>query len=619
MCGIAGILNFSGYDPKQTEVLFDRALRSLLHRGPDAFGISCSGALMLGHTRLAIIDLNERANQPMRSASGNIEIVFNGEAYNFTELRDKFLPEATLQTTSDTEVLVEAWSKKGFNLLSEINGMFALAVADYKKNILTLARDRFGQKPLYYGSINGVFVFASELKFFKHYFGKSRLRLSKLGLARYLTFGYVAGTETIYNGIYKLQPGHFLKVDLKTGNFDLPVAYWDPKDYIEDNGADDYGGDDGLENLLEQAVKRRLIADVPVGALLSGGMDSSLVVALAAKQYAQKLKTFHIYFQEEAYSERRFARSVAECCGTDHVEILVKPVLPDAFEKLISVFDEPFADSSTLLCDIIFNEVSKHLKVVLTGDGGDELFFGYTRYARFQNSFVFDRLPICLLQPLFLAGAKIFQDGRLKERLTKAGFGAKKRYVGMNSFYLEDKLRSLLGVNFSSEIFLPFLNPMQVNYVDVLRNVQLTDILNYLPNDILTKVDRTSMSYSLEVRSPFMDYQLAQWALSMPSTANLREGQGKHLLHKLCMKLFPNDLFKMYRKQGFAVPLKEWFQNDLKEMVMELLLGRNSKTGYLLNPTIIKKLYMEHVKGEIDRSPQLFQLIMLEFWLRENY
>jgi len=561
----------------------------LVHGGPDDEGLYVNEAagLAMGHRRLSIIDLSPTGHQPMTSADGRFTICYNGEVYNYRELKPELESKGfTFRGTSDTEVVLNAFAAWGPSSVKHLVGMFAYAVWDSREQCLHLFRDRMGVKPLYYYNHNGIFIFASELKAL-HAGLKGLLHVDRAALAEFLHYGYIAGSRCIYRHTAKLEPGCRIMV-----NRSLDIEhhrYWDP---VALSGLPLFADDeqaltDRLEELLTDAFLKRLIADVPVGVFLSGGIDSSLVTAVLARHTDTPIRTFTIGFEEKNYDESGWARAVAHHLGTEHTEEIVTPdharaILPQWPE----IYDEPFGDISGIPTTIVSRMTRKHVKVSLSADGGDELFCGYHRYwvmERLQHYLSpFPRgLPRAMGRAIGLIGTDIAADvavahpslrlPAIRDRMRKfqavlanwkgdAG-GA---YPYAVAYWLPDEIRMLTGA---------YADPresLKDRDTTFLTSMMIWDMKNYLPEDILTKVDRATMSVSLEGRDPFLDHRIVEFALRLPMSLKYRRGSMKYILRRLLARYLPEDLFNR-PKQGFAVPIYSWLHDDLMHLVDEYL------------------------------------------------
>ncbi len=644
MCGIAGY-----YAPQDAgyKGVIERMTSRLAHRGPDSAGLwfdeEASG-FALGHRRLSIIDLSEAGHQPMISDSGRYAIVFNGEIYNFRELA-KELEErgARFKGHSDTEVFLAAVEAWGFeSALQKAGGMFAIALWDRREKTLFLARDRIGKKPLYFGNHKGRFFFASELKAL-HEIGEFRPEINRAALAEFLRHNYAPSPLSIYEGIYKLPPGHYaaLPADTLCGAarqefFARIKPFWSAASEARRGLDNPFAGDEraalnALEERIETAVKERMIADVPLGAFLSGGIDSSLVAAMMAKISDKPPKTFSIGYEEMGFNEAPHAKAIAAHIGADHTELILRP--DDALgvlQELPEIYDEPFSDSSQIPTLHVSSLARSKVTVALSGDGGDELFFGYARYMETLGLHrKLARLPGPVKSTLAAMCRAAPQDA-LESVLKKAGLSQKIRADRLSK--IAELLSLETDAQFQEWMLSQWKNPHALVIGaretersfpaydlsgfegDMASILMLHDQLNYLPEDNLVKVDRASMSCALEVRSPLLDYRLIEFAWSLPFSMKYRDGTSKYLLKKLLARHIPQELFER-PKQGFSVPVGEWIRGPLRGWVEELLDEKRLREEGFFHPGPIRKKWEEHLSGARDWHPRLWSVLMFQAWL----
>jgi asparagine synthase (glutamine-hydrolysing) len=616
MCGIAGIVQVAGRG-------VDRALLTAMttaqaHRGPDGDGFVCRGGVGFGHRRLAIIDL-VTGDQPMPNDDESIWIVFNGEIYNYRELRAELEARGTrFRTQSDTEVILRAYEAYGTECVTHLRGMFAFAVLDERARQVFLARDRVGIKPLVYHWDGRRLLFASELKGILQAPDVPR-ELDLEALGEYLGYHYVAAPRTIFRAVRKLPPASTLTVSLD-GGAPRESRYWSLRFSPQPRVTEDEWIE-GLQAQLAQAVRSHMISDVPIGAFLSGGLDSSTVVALMAQASSTPIRTFSIGFAESDFDELAYARQVAARYGTDHYELVVKPSALDVLPKLAWHFDEPFADSSAIPTYYVSKITREHVTVALSGDGGDENFAGYRRYARAQQ--LHERLDHGLLrlaQPLLRLAAGALPVGAPGQAY--AGFlgaGELGRYHRLMTYERSETLRHLLSSDLRGSVGAPgpagFARlAAELGAPDYVSTLQLIDIHTYLPEDILTKVDRASMAVSLESRVPLLDHVLMEYAATIPSSLKLRAGQGKHILKRAMASSLPGDILSR-RKMGFGVPLGDWFRGELRELVRDVLLSQAARERGMFRPEAIARLLDAHDAGRRDYSARLWALVCLELWM----
>ncbi len=623
MCGIAGFVDLWGRKArglKEREAILQRMCRIIRHRGPDDQGMMVQTGVALGMRRLSIIDLVS-GNQPMSGEDGAVTIVFNGEIYNFQEIKPKLESRGhTFHTHSDTEAIVHAYEEFGPDCLKDLRGMFAFAIWDENNPKLFLARDRAGKKPVYYTTTpTGTFVFGSELKSLLEHPEVQR-DLNPEALDAYFTLGYVPDPLSIFSNIHKLPPGHYLT--LTNGQVTVK-QYWD-FEFQPAGSRNEADYLDELRALLDESVRLRLISDVPLGAFLSGGIDSSTVVGLMARHMDQPVKTFSIGFHEDSYNELKYARMTAEKFGTDHHEFFVTPDICQIVDELVWHFDEPFADSSAIPTYMVSKLARDHVTVVLSGDGGDELFAGYTRYAIERKRGGFERLPKPLREGVMRP---------LSQRLPHATWGRNylhnvsldpiSRYLDSVSVFTSLNRRSLYTSDFAGKI-----GPGGYGarlFADLVQNVKTDDEVDrllyldsktYLPGDILTKVDRMSMAVSLEARAPLLDHKLIEFVTTIPSTLKLAGLETKHLLKKAVADLVPAEI--LHRpKQGFGVPIQEWINQQLRSRIRDTLSDTRTRQRGYVDSRYVDVLLDEHERGRRDHSMSLWALVMLELWQRQ--
>lgn len=618
MCGIVGIVTARGNIGTDSLV---RMRDSLRHRGPDDAGEwwSEEDSVGLGHRRLAIIDLSPAGHQPMQDASGELCIVFNGEIYNFADLRRELATKGhAFRSHSDTEVVLIAYREWGTDCLSRLNGMFAFALYDIRQRQLFMARDRAGEKPLFYTLVHGVLRFASELKALMADPNMSP-RIDPEALDCYLAMGFVPGERCILQGVKKLPPAHALVFDLKNGQSRL-WRYWQLPELVSSAAANRTGETalvDELEVLLEDAVRRQLVADVPVGVLLSGGVDSSLVTAMAMRA-SSSVKTFTIRFPGYAkYDETEHARLIARHFGTEHVELEAAESTVDLLPLLARQFDEPMVDSSMIPTYLVSRLIRMHCTVALGGDGGDELFGGYGHY----NRLLWTQQKVgCVPQRLRVLIA------RAADPILPIGFKGRVWLQALETD-LQDSLpliasvldrstrRSLMAEQGVWPLAAEGIREQRIpKTADLLQRATRMDFENYLAEDLLVKVDRASMLNSLEVRAPLLDYRLIEFAYGkVPSHLKATATSRKVLLKKLTARLLPPE-FDQHRKQGFTIPLASWLQSgSWQSFFREVLLGSGN---VLFNHKVVSKLLEGQAKGRAN-SERLFALVMFDLWRRE--
>ena len=619
MCGIAGMVGRAGQAVDAAEVR--RMCQTIVHRGPDDEGIYTRGPAGLGMRRLSIIDLSG-GHQPIHNEDESIWIVFNGEIYNFLELRRELEARGHhFYTHTDTEVIVHLYEETGADCVKKLRGMFALALYDERRKSLLLARDRLGKKPLHYALCDGRLLFGSEIKALLAV-APQLAAISPEGLLQYLYFGYIPDPFTAFQDIHKLPAGCWM--EYSGGEIKLR-QYWDLPAYGSSMPASEEECLEELERRLAEAVRIRLISDVPLGALLSGGVDSSIIVALMARASSSPVKTFSIGFAAQQFNESEFARLVAKRFGTDHHELIVEPNIEETLVFLSRMLEEPFGDSSMLPTYYVCRMARQYVTVALSGDGGDEMFAGYDRYLVAMNRTRFDGLPEWI--------GRLYRD-QIHSRIPSGVYGKnlawnaslapRDRYLDEMSFFPAlHRERELFTTEFlesASQLPQP-LQQFQRYYdeapaKDPLSRLLYLDTKTYLAADILAKVDRMSMASSLEVRVPMLDHEFVEFASSLPIEMKFRNGQGKYLLKKLAEKLgIPSGLLHR-RKQGFQLPLVEWMRNEFKEKFVRVLLEpRTLQRGYF-RPEAVRSLVDEHLRGRRNRSGMLWRILVLELWQR---
>jgi asparagine synthase (glutamine-hydrolysing) len=627
MCGIAGI--FRSDKGSVDASLLARMTDSLAHRGPDERGLFNAPGIGLGHRRLSIIDVSD-GQQPLYNEDRSVVVVFNGEIYNFQELREELLQHGhTFRTHSDTEVIVHGWEQWGRACVERFRGMFAFALWDNNRQQLFLARDRLGIKPLYYGRLqNGDMVFASELKALKQH-PRFATELDPQAVEEYFGYGYIPEPRSIYRNIFKLPPGHTLLLEGGDGRLPPPQAFWDVS-YAQQPEIGDAAAIDAFLQGMDEAVRVRLIAEVPLGAFLSGGVDSSSVVASMAGGGGEPVNTFSIAFGDAEYDESSYAAQVAQLFSTRHTSERVDPDDYSLLDRLAALYDEPFADSSALPTYRVCELAKKHVTVVLSGDGGDELLAGYRRYGlHTQDLLLKARLP-GVVRSLLGGVGRIWPDNALmppalarRQALLSMAQDPVTAYFEINAVIKNDLRARLYSRAFKQE--LDGYSAVEVmrrhaeafDGNDPLSLAQYLDIKTYLPGDILTKVDRASMAHALEVRVPLIDHKLMEWAATLPRHFKQRNGEGKWLLKKSMEAKLPHDI--LYRsKRGFAVPLANWFRGPLKDRVEASLESELLQDTGIFDQRMLRDLWSRHLDGKGDYAQQIWSLLMFESFLRND-
>ncbi|HEY9874069.1 MAG TPA: asparagine synthase (glutamine-hydrolyzing) [Candidatus Obscuribacterales bacterium] len=648
MCGIAGFLDLScQLESDRLQATVVQMANTLIHRGPDDGGtwVDASSGIALGHRRLSIVDLSPQGHQPMLSANGRYAIVFNGEIYNFLELRQTLEHLGhRFRGHSDTEIMLASFSEWGLEqAVKRFNGMFAFALWDTQERVLHLGRDRLGEKPLYYGWVGQTFLFGSELKALKAH-PHFKCEINPDALTLYLRHNCIPAPYSIYQGIYKLPPGCILTVG-STASVCEPVSYWSVKEAAEFGIAQPFIGSETeaiaeLDALLRDAVRLQMIADVPLGAFLSGGIDSSTIVALMQAQSSQPVKTFTIGFYENSYNEAKNASSVAHHLGTEHTELYVTPeeaiaVIP----KLPTLYDEPFADSSQIPTFLVSQLARKHVTVSLSGDGGDELFAGYNRH--FWGRSIWQKIgwmpqglrqaaasTITSLSPQAwnrgFASVDALLPPKLRQRLPGeklhklaeilAVDSPETMYRGLTSHW-KDPESLVLG---ASEPSTTLTNPKAwADLPDFTQRMMYLDTITYLPDDILAKIDRASMGVSLESRIPFLDRRVVEFSWKIPLSMKIRNGQGKWLLRQVLYNYVPKELIER-PKMGFGIPIDNWLRGSLRDWAEALLDENRLRQEGFFNPQPIRQKWTEHLSGDRNWQHYLWDILMFQAWLDES-
>ena len=627
MCGITGFVRpaevgaFDASYAEASRAVLDRMCRAIRHRGPDDQGMMVEREAALGMRRLSIIDL-AGGHQPISGCDEKVSVVFNGEIYNFRELQKELEARGhRFHTHSDTEAIVHAFEEYGERCVEHLRGMFAFAIWDARAHRLFIELDRVGKKPLYYTKTRaGTFVFGSELKSLLEH-PEVEPRTNVEALDAYLSFGYVPEPLSIFDGIHKLPPGHHLT--LEEGRITIK-EYWDfpfeavaaprsEEDYLEE-----------LRALLEEAVRIRLVADVPLGAFLSGGVDSSAVVGLMSRASSRPVKTFSIGFREDSYDELRYARIAAEHFKTDHHEFIVTPDICGIVDELVWHFDEPFADSSAIPTFMVSKLAREHVTVALSGDGGDELFAGYTRYVVDRKRSAFARLPRAVRARMMRPVSERLPHGAWgRNYLYNVSLDALDRYLDSISVFTSlnklslytTEFRRTLGASEGAALDRFRATAAHVRTGEALDALLYLDSKTYLPGDILTKVDRMSMAVSLEARVPLLDHKLIEFVARIPAAMKMQGFQTKHIFKRAVADLVPAKILNR-PKQGFGIPLDKWINDQLRNRIRETLTERRTLERGLVNQSYVNKLLAEHERGRRDHANQLWTLMMLELWHR---
>ncbi|HEY9135479.1 MAG TPA: asparagine synthase (glutamine-hydrolyzing) [Pseudomonadales bacterium] len=647
MCGITGFLLNSPIQAERMQNIARKMADKIIHRGPDDGGewVDASAGIALSHRRLSILDLSPEGHQPMASVSGRYVLVYNGEVYNFAELRKELVEQGSdFRGHSDTEVIlaaIEAWGLEAS--VKRFVGMFAFALWDKKEHCLHLVRDRLGIKPLYYGWVNGIFVFGSELKALK-VFPDFKQAINRNAMALMMRYGYIPTPYSIYEDIYKLAPGHCLSLNAKNIREPITTRYWSAKEVAEAGIAKPFTGSDTeaidqLDTLLREAVGIRMVADVPLGAFLSGGYDSTMVAAQMQAQSSQPVKTFSIGFHEEGYNEAQHAKVIAKHLKTDHTELYVSPedamaVIP----SLATLYDEPFADSSQIPTYLVSKLAREHVTVSLSGDGGDELFGGYNRY--FLGEQIWAKVgPMPKMVRTYMAkGINSLSQNSWNSLFDNLGFLLPAKY----RFRLPgDKLYKLAEVTAaeSTEAFYKSLVSHWKTPTDLVLNshepltaltdsdrqaaisnftqyMMYTDLVSYMPDDILTKVDRASMGVSLEARVPLIDHRLVEFAWRLPQHMKVRNGEGKWILRQVLDRYVPRKIMER-PKMGFGIPIDDWLRGPLRDWAENLLDEQRLKDEGFFNAGLVRQKWLEHLSGKRQWHYHLWDVLMFQAWLEE--
>jgi asparagine synthase (glutamine-hydrolysing) len=624
MCGIVGLVRNDGRPIDEN--LLGRMCTAIQHRGPDDDGFYVNGSVGLGMRRLAIIDLKS-GKQPIHNADRTAWIVFNGEIYNYLELREKLEKLGhVFYTNSDTEAIVHAYDQYGADCPKHLRGMFAFAIWDERTQELFLARDRVGKKPLLYSQVNGQLIFGSEFSALLLHPDISR-EIQPQALDYYLSFMCIPAPLTAYQSIRKLEPGHSLRWKKKNGDIEIQ-RYWRPDFSKKLDITEEEAGERTVE-ILREAVRVRLMSEVPLGAFLSGGIDSSAVVALMSQESSEKVKTFSIGFDEQDFSELHHARRVAEHIGADHHEFIVTPDAVEILPMLVEHYGEPYADSSAVPTYYVARETRKHVTVALNGDGGDESFAGYERYIamgltekyRLLPSFVREsviREMVNLIPTSATKKSKVKSAKRLLEVVSRPKVN---RYMHWMSVFNDETKQPLYSDSFKQQTSEGNATGVlerwfkEANGIGIVDTMLLTDQMTYLPNDLLVKVDIATMAVSLEARSPFLDHHVIEFAAQLPENLKLRRLTSKYLLKKVLRQLLPSENLTR-RKMGFGVPIGHWFRGKMQPFLREVILSEKALRRGMFKPEAVRQLVELHTRAERDYSHQLWTLLMLELWFQ---
>lgn len=621
MCGIVGELRFQG--KSVNTAIIEKMRDRLVHRGPDDKGLFVDKQIGLGFRRLAILDLTAAGHQPMQSDDREITIVFNGEIYNFKERKKELEQKGYFfKSQSDTEVIIALYKEYGMEFMKYLRGMFAIAIWDSKRQRLILVRDRLGKKPLKFYRDNHGIIFASELKAILEH-PRVQKKIDPIAIHHYLTLQYVPAPLTGFIGIEKLPAGHFVVIE---NDKMIIKRYWDLK-FITNNQLTEDEWTEKILNELRTVVRMRLISDVPLGAFLSGGIDSSAIVALMAEYSNQPVKTFSIGFEEDRYNELPYARQIAKLYNTDHTEFIVKPQNVDILPQIAWQYEEPYADSSALPTFLLAQLTRQHVTVALNGDGGDENFGGYERYPIYMLASRLSKWP-SLIRPLMNAIARAargiyptdFTNRSARFSSTLASPPAR-RYLEYLQYFSDEYKTTNYTSDFREQTnnigptWNTFSLLMDNTYTNEPINQALyTDIKTYLPDDLLVKVDIASMAWSLEGRSPLLDHVFMELTATIPATLKVRGWQKKYIFRKALKNIVPDNILNR-PKRGFSIPIDKWFRGELNQLI-ENHLEKFSKRR-ILKPEAIKMLLHRHQTGRVSYAHQLWSLLMLELWMQQ--
>jgi len=628
VCGLAGFVDYHGH-LQDIENNLRAMINSLNHRGPDGDGTWLDNQLGigLGHKRLSIIDLSTEGKQPMVSSNGRYVITYNGEVYNFKKLRIELEQlGCTFRGHSDTEVVLAAFETWGIEQsISHFIGMFVFALWDRAEQKLYLARDRLGIKPLYYGHVNGSFIFASELKALRA-FQKFNQPIHRDAIALFLRHSYIPGPYSIYEGIKKLQPGQILTLDVSQSNkqeYQINT-YWSAATMSEQGINNPFTGSeieavDKLDTILKDAISLRMLADVPLGAFLSGGIDSSIVTALMQAQSSQPVKTFSIGFDNADYNEAKYAKAVAHHLGTDHTELYVTPADAMAvIPSLPSLFDEPFSDPSQIPTFLVSKLARNHVTVSLSGDGGDELFHGYSRYFFTHNIWKKINLIPKSIRPALCHIIKAISQFGIRDLQSLSEVLSYRHSDDLYRRVISQWKNPTAVVFGANEPLTALTDPDQHPQLhELAQRMMFFDLVSYLPDDILTKVDRASMGVSLEARVPLLDHRVVEFAWRLPLSHKIKNGQGKWILRQLLYRYVPQELVERPKK-GFGVPIDIWLRGPLREWAESLLDEHRLREEGYLDPVPIRKKWHEHLAGKKYRHYYLWDVLMFQSWLEAN-
>jgi asparagine synthase (glutamine-hydrolysing) len=631
LCGIGGFVWCGNTRPSFD---YKERLRAMIatvrHRGPDDEGVWADDICGLAHARLSVIDLSSAGHQPMGSADGRIWISYNGEVYNFLALRTELEAKGyVFRSQSDTEVIIygyHAWKEQVF---TRLRGMFAIAIWDSVERKLVLARDRFGKKPLYYARVGQLLLFGSEIKALLAWPEVDR-QADMVAIDQYLSLQYVPSPRTAFKAVSKLPPAHYLVAQQIGSRWEIaqPAQYWklpEPRAASRRGNMTDLAAE--LVERLREAVRLRLVSDVPLGAFLSGGVDSSAIVALMSEHTSGPVKTFSIGFAPKEYDETAYARMVAKRYGTDHEEMIIEPDAISIIPKLVWHYGEPFADSSAVPTYYVSQIARQKVTVALNGDGGDEAFMGYGRYDTCLRMSQFDWIPASVRRPLLVGAARL--PGPIKQRyggklqafadlVSRSDQRASQRYAFTITYFMDYQKRE--GYTDAMSEFLAgsaldMLEPYFDAAPTLVTGANWADIHTYLPDDLMVKVDVATMAHGLESRSPLLDHELMEWAMTIPQNIKMAGGVTKAVFKKAMEPYLPHEL--LYRpKMGFGCPIDHWFRAELKEMAYDVLLSERATSRQIFQRSYVERLLDEHTSGRVMHHTRLWALLMLELWFR---
>jgi len=622
MCGITGYINGDGRTVDRS--VLERMNRAIIHRGPDEDGFYVNENVGLAMRRLSIIDL-AGGQQPIHNADRTKWLIFNGEIYNYQSLREDLLKRGhQLYTKSDTEAVLHLFEEFGVECLQHLRGMFAFAIWDDVEKTLFLARDRVGKKPLLYShQTNGDLIFGSEFTAVLEHPSVTR-EVDMQAIDSYLSYLCVPAPQTAFKSIRKLEPGHWLK--WKDGRIEMQ-RYWLPKFGPKLKISEEEAIEE-TTRLVREATRLRMIAEVPLGAFLSGGVDSSTVVALMAQESSTPVKTFSIGFEEQDFSELKYARKVAEHVGAEYHEFIVRPNALEVLPTLVEHYGEPYADSSAIPTYYVSKETRQDVNVALKGDGGDECFSGYERYMAMELAEIYRRIPSWLRSAFIEGPVNLLPTSELKKTRVRdvqrffasANEARNERYFRWMSTFKPAVKPDLYTTDFSAQLTQEtstFLDQWfnAANGSGILDATLLTDQMTYLPNDLLVKVDIASMANSLEARSPFLDHEVIEFAAKLPEHLKMRGMRPKSLLKKVAARLVPREVIYR-RKMGFGVPVGRWLRGEMSDFLRDVLLSQSSLTRGIVKPEKLRQYVDEHIQGTFDHSFQVWTLLMMELWFQ---